>query len=161
VPLLRFTLPDKGSQVQITQYTDYSIRVLIYLAVHGEELSTIAEIAHRYEISRNHLMKVVQELNARGYVQAIRGKNGGVRLRTSPSDINLGKLVRELEGGTSLLECFGRNNKCVITPSCQLRHAFAEALQSFYCTLEEYTLQDLLGHKAQVGLKKILFSDAA
>lgn len=147
--------------MQLTQFTDYSIRVLIYLAVHGEKLATIAEIAQRYGISKNHLMKVVQELNARGYVQAIRGKNGGVRLRTSASDINLGKLVHELEGGTSLLECFGRNNTCVITPSCHLRHAFAEALNSFYRTLEEYTLEDLLDDEAQLGLKKILLFDVA
>src|SRR5690625_3319328 len=102
--------------MRITRYTDYSLRVLMYLANKGETLSTIAEIAASYDISRNHLMKVVQELNSKGYLIATRGKNGGLRLKGKPEDINVGALVRETEQDLDVVEGFGRNNQCVITP---------------------------------------------
>ncbi|RCV85616.1 RrF2 family transcriptional regulator, partial [Vreelandella rituensis] len=83
--------------MHITRYTDYSLRVLLFVALKGEERSTIREIAERYDISRNHLMKVVQELNHKGYLQAIRGKQGGLLLGRAPEDINIGALVRDTE----------------------------------------------------------------
>ena len=140
----------------ITRYTDYSLRVLIYLAVAPEQLTTIAEISHKYDISKNHLMKIVQELNTRGYLLATRGKNGGIKLKTNAADINIGKLVRELEQNSKLVECFGENNLCVITPNCQLKHIFAEALESFYSTLDNYNLADILSAKDTVKLAEIL-----
>jgi len=142
--------------MHITKYTDYSVRILIYLAVHGGELCTISDIAKSYNISKNHLMKIVQELNTKGYLTAIRGKNGGLRLLGAPADINLGKLIRKIEGETNLVECFGSDNQCVITECCQLQHIFAEAQQSFYRTLEKYTLQDLIEGETLVGLRKLL-----
>lgn len=145
--------------MQITRYTDYSIRVLIYLAVSGNELSTIREIAESYDISKNHLMKIVQELNIKGYVLAVRGKNGGIKLNMQPSEINIGKLVREMEDDTKLLECFGANNQCVVTPACQLKQMFAKAQESFYLTLEEFTLTDLVGTYSQPELTKLLFME--
>lgn len=93
--------------MRLTTFTDYSLRVLIYLAVKGEESATIAEIAQNYDISRNHLMKVVQELSQQGYLIALRGKNGGLRLKMSPAEINIGELVRAMENDLSLAECFG------------------------------------------------------
>lgn len=146
--------------LHITRYTDYSIRVLIYLAVHGDELCTISDIAESYGISKNHLMKIVQQLNVKGYLLAVRGKNGGIRLRSAPGNINLGRLVRELEDETKMVECFGKNNQCVITPSCQMKHIFARARDSFYRTLEEYTLQDLVGPKERAALEKLLLIEA-
>ncbi len=113
--------------MHITRYTDYSLRVLIYLAASGEELVTIQDVADAYEISKNHLMKIVQQLNVKGHLLAIRGKNGGIKLNRDPSDINIGSLVREMEDSNKLVECFGNNNHCVITPSCQLKNIFAEA----------------------------------
>lgn len=147
--------------MHITKYTDYSIRVLIYLAVQGNELCTINDIAKSYGISKNHLMKIVQALNAKGYLTAIRGKNGGLRLQGNAADINLGELVQDIEDETKLVECFGPDNQCVITQSCQLKNIFAEAQQSFYQTLEKYTLQDLVEDERQSELKKLLHIGAA
>lgn len=145
------------SVLHINKYTDYSLRVLIYLALRGNELSTIGEIANSYGISKNHLMKIVQALNTKGYLTAIRGKNGGLRLQGDPADINVGVVVRDIQGGTKMVECFGTDNQCIITESCQLKHIFEEAQQSFYQTLEKYTLQDLVDGEAQVELRKLLF----
>ena len=142
--------------MQITRYTDYALRILIYLAVNDNELSTINDIARSYNISKNHLMKIVQELNIKGYLLAIRGKNGGLRLNVKAEDINIGQLVRAMEKETRLVECFGSNNQCVITPACQLKDIFTKALESFFATLDEYTLQDLVGPKQSVQLTRLL-----
>ncbi|WP_286263494.1 RrF2 family transcriptional regulator [Thalassotalea atypica] len=143
-------------RMHITRYTDYSLRVLIYLAVNNEKLATINDIATSYDISKNHLMKIVQQLNLKGYVLAIRGKNGGIKLNRPPNDINIGELVRAFEDETKLVECFGTTNQCVITPSCQLKGIFAKALESFYETLDEYHLDDLIGHKHAPALNELL-----
>ncbi|MDR5866877.1 Rrf2 family transcriptional regulator [Halomonas koreensis] len=141
--------------MHLTRFTDYSLRVLIYLAVKGEERSTITEISERFEISRNHLMKVVQELNHRGYITAIRGKHGGLLLRQAPEAISLGGLVRDTERDLALVECFGDGNECVITPSCRLKPILAEALGAFLAVLDRYTLADLLGPQRR-GLIQLL-----
>ena len=143
--------------MQITRYTDYSLRVLIYLAASNNALSTIKDIAISYDISKNHLMKIVQDLNIKGYILAIRGKNGGIKLNRSPIDINIGQLVREIEGKSTLVECFGKDNHCVITPACQLKYMFAKAQESFYITLEAFTLADLIGNQNQVDTIQKLF----
>ncbi|WP_075187621.1 RrF2 family transcriptional regulator [Teredinibacter haidensis] len=142
--------------MHITRYTDYSLRVLIYLGVNQDGLCRISDIAESYRISKNHLMKIVQELNIRGYVLAVRGKNGGLKLNAAPETINIGKLIRELEGDSKMIECFGDNNQCVITPSCQLKHIFHEALESFFSTLEQYTLNDLIGKGKKNQLAELL-----
>ncbi|WP_048305688.1 Rrf2 family transcriptional regulator [Halomonas sp. PR-M31] len=131
--------------MHITRYTDYSLRVLLYVALKGEERSTISEIAERYNISRNHLMKVVQELNRRGYLQAIRGKHGGLLLKRRAEDINIGALVRDTEQDLELVECFGDRNRCVITPACRIKTMLGEALKAFLEVLDGYTLADMLG----------------
>jgi len=130
--------------MHITRYTDYSLRVLMYVALKGESLSTIREISEAYGISRNHLMKVVQELNSKGYLHAIRGKNGGLRLAGPASDINIGRLVRDTEQDLALVECFNGGQNCVITPACELKNVFARALEAFFSVLDQYTLADLL-----------------
>ena len=130
--------------MRLTSFTDYSIRVLIYLAVSHDEQPTIREIAERFDVSRNHLMKVVHELSKRGYLTALRGKHGGLRLNIAPVDINIGKLISELENDLALTECLGNNNQCILTPACELKTILAEALQSFFATLDEYTLEDIL-----------------
>jgi len=116
----------------------------MYLAVAGDKPVTIREIADSYGISKNHLMKIVQDLNAKGYLKATRGKNGGLALAARPENINIGKLVREIEQGTPLVECFGAGNRCVITPACQLKSVLNEALGSFFDTLDRYSLADLV-----------------
>ncbi len=142
--------------MRLTTFTDYSLRVLIYLAVSTEEQATIREIAQRYGISRNHLMKVVQELSQRGYVTALRGKNGGLSLNKAPSDIRLGTLVREMENDLALAECLGENNECILTPACGLKNVLTDALQAFFTTLNNYTLQDVIPGRQRAELVKIL-----
>ncbi|CAM3481871.1 Rrf2 family transcriptional regulator [Halomonas lysinitropha] len=131
--------------MHLTRFTDYSLRVLIYLAAKGEQRSTISEIAGRFDISRNHLMKVVQDLNHQGYLTSIRGKNGGLLLKRAPETISLGKLVRDTERDLTLVECFGDDNECIITPACRLKPILAEALAAFLAVLDHYTLADLIG----------------
>jgi Rrf2 family nitric oxide-sensitive transcriptional repressor len=131
--------------MRLTQYTDYALRTLILLGLKGETLATIAEIAERYGISENHLMKLVHALGRMGYVETMRGRNGGLRLARSPAEIRLGEVVRRTESDFALVECFdaGRNG-CPITGSCVLESVLAEALQSFMRVLDAYTLADLL-----------------
>ncbi|WP_062065039.1 Rrf2 family transcriptional regulator [Cellvibrio sp. OA-2007] len=142
--------------MHITRYTDYSLRVLMYVALKGEEISTIGEIADSYHISKNHLMKVVQELNAKGYLIAVRGKNGGLRLNGRAEDINIGGLVRDTEQDLALVECFAGAQGCTITPACHLKSVFAEALEAFFKVLDQYTLADLLPKQKQATLIKLL-----
>lgn len=137
--------------MHLTQFTDYSLRVLIHVAVKGERRATIAEIADRFDISRNHLMKVVQELNRLGYLTTVRGKHGGLLLGREPADISLGALVRDTERDLALVECFGDRNACVISPACRLRSVLGEALAAFLAVLDRYTLADMLGpHRSEL-----------
>lgn len=142
--------------MRLTTFTDYSLRVLIYLALRDGEHVTIREIADAYGISRNHLMKVVQELSQKGYVTALRGKNGGLQLNRPPAEISIGELVREMENDLALAECLGSNNQCILTPACGLKHILADALQSFFSTLDGYTLEDILPQPQRAALLNIL-----
>ncbi|MGB1950845.1 MAG: RrF2 family transcriptional regulator [Marinobacter sp.] len=142
--------------MHITRYTDYSIRVLIYLAVQGDRLTTIQEIADSYEISKNHLMKVVHQLNKKGYIETVRGKKGGMRLHMAPGDINMGILVRETEQDMSIVECFSSKNACRIAPVCGLKSMFAEALDAFLNALDKYTLADIIQEQHRPQLLRLL-----
>lgn len=143
--------------MHITRYTDYSLRVLIYLALPREDgLATIQEIATSYDISKNHLMKVVHQLTLKGYVESVRGKNGGLRLHRRPEDINIGVLVRETEQDMNLVECFSNENQCCITPVCGLKNILTEALQTFLDTLDQYTLADILPQRQKPQLLRLL-----
>lgn len=143
--------------MRLTSFTDYSLRVLMYLGLKRDELATISEISQRYGISRNHLMKVVYELSRDGYIETIRGKKGGMRLRLEPEAINLGDVVRHTESDMNLVECFGSGNTCCLTPSCSLSGALNEALQAFLGVLDRYTLADLLEPRRE--LAAILWMD--
>lgn len=142
--------------MRITSYTDYSLRVLMYLALNGDEQATIREIADSYQISKNHLMKVVQDLNNKGYLIALRGKNGGIRLNGDPENINIGALVRDMEQDLALVECFGGDNTCIITPACHLKKILAEALEAFFKALDGYSLADLLPGSKRRALIRLL-----
>ncbi|RLQ94473.1 Rrf2 family transcriptional regulator [Falsibacillus albus] len=132
--------------MRLTNYSDYSLRVLLYLATLPKgELANIKHIAEAYGISKNHLMKVTYELGKMGLVETIRGRNGGIRLGKSPDQINIGSTVRKTEEDFHLVECFDReHNQCVITPVCGLKHVLHKALQSYLAVLDEYTLADLI-----------------
>jgi Rrf2 family nitric oxide-sensitive transcriptional repressor len=131
--------------MQLTQFTDYSLRVLVFLGAHPDRLSTIAEIAEAYRISDNHLRKVVSALSAAGYVETIRGKGGGMRLARVPELINIGDVVRRTEERFVLVECFDEERQdCPLLPSCALRSMLADAGRNFLSTLDRYSLQDVL-----------------
>lgn len=142
--------------MRLTLYTDYSLRVLMYLGIKGDQLATISEIATYYGISRNHLMKVVHQLGTSGYVETLRGKGGGIRLARPPSEIGIGDVVRHTEETLELVDCGGGAGKgCVIDLACQLKLALNEAMGSFMATLDLYTLADLLNTGIQPGLPSI------
>ncbi|MCK2148673.1 MULTISPECIES: RrF2 family transcriptional regulator [Marinobacter] len=142
--------------MHITRYTDYSLRVLIYLAVQGDRLATIQEIADSYEISKNHLMKVVHQLNKKGYIETVRGKKGGMRLLMAPTEIRVGVLVRETEQDLSIVECFTSKNACKIAPVCGMKGMFGEALGAFLTVLDRYTLADVIQDQHRPQLLRLL-----
>ena len=141
--------------MRLTSFTDYSLRVLMYLAVRTDKNVTISEIATAFRISENHLMKVVHFLGKAELLTSKRGKNGGLALSRPASEIRLGQVVRTTEAKTIPIECFDRHtNKCVITPVCQLKGALLAAVRAFNETLDRYTLADVTGNPQE--LAKIL-----
>jgi Rrf2 family nitric oxide-sensitive transcriptional repressor len=131
--------------MQLTLHTDYSLRVLLYLAVAQGQRVTTAEIASAYGISRHHLVKVVNQLAHLGYVTAIPGRVGGLALGISPEAINIGEVVERLEPSFALVACMaGGAGGCPITPACALRGALEQALRSFLVALRVYRLSDLV-----------------
>ena len=133
--------------MQLTRFTDYSLRVLVFLGAHPDRLCTISETAQAYRISGNHLMKVVNRLSAVGYIQTVRGKGGGMRLSRAPKMINLGDVVRHMEDRFDIVECFNEKYQdCPLFPACALRSVLADALRNFMATLDRHTLQDILGN---------------
>ena len=130
--------------MHLTMHTDYALRVLLYVRLREDGKSTIQEIADAYGISKNHLMKVVQRLAGLGYVNASRGRGGGLLLAKPPEEINLGRLVAQMEPHLDLVECFDREkNTCPIVPACDLKGILTEARDAFLETLLGYTLADL------------------
>lgn len=139
--------------MKLSRYTDYAMRTLIYLANREAGLASIGEIARAYDISQNHLMKVVQDLGQAGFIETVRGRNGGIRLARPADEINVGALVRHTEDGFDLVDC----SSCVIAPSCGLPRVLAEATRSFLETLDRYTVADLV---AQPDAFRALFGVA-
>jgi len=139
--------------MRLTNYTDYSLRVLIFLALKKDrELSTIKEIAEIYNISKNHLMKVIHQLGQLGYIETIRGRNGGIKLAKRPKEINIGEVVSKTEEDFHIVDCFQQNGGyCAISPSCKLKYALHEALQAFLKVLNDYTLEDLVQNKEDLN----------
>lgn len=138
--------------MRLTVYTDFSLRVLMFVAVQPERLPTIAEIAASYGISKNHLMKVVYELGQAGYIETVRGKNGGLRLAQQPRDVVLGEVVRRTEPDMALVPCFDPvKTPCVLTPACILRRALHEARSAFLAVLDAYTLADLVENRGALS----------
>lgn len=130
--------------MRLSTFTDYSLRVLIYLAAAPEGRATIGEIARAFDISEHHLVKVVHFLGREGLLANTRGRRGGLRLARAPSEINVGTVVRLTVGGDLPAECFDRHsNRCLLAGGCGLQRILGEALGEFYAALEQYTLADL------------------
>lgn len=150
--------------MRLTNYSDYALRTLMYLAVMPEDadLATIQDIADGYQISKSHLTKIIHQLAQLGYIESIRGKNGGIRLARRPEQINLGEVLRYTEPDFATVPCFvdarPANNKleptiekdnkaaqvsCMIQPSCLLKNVFYEATQAFIAVMDSYTLADI------------------
>ena len=129
--------------MRLTSYTDYALRLLMFLAVDPTQAHTVAEISTAFGISRNHLTKVAHALGRAGLIDTVRGRKGGLRLGRKASLIKLGEVVGTTEAAMTLVECFGAGGNCIITPVCKLRHALAEAHKSFLDTLDSFTLADI------------------
>jgi len=147
--------------MRLTSYTDYTLRTLMYLGTHRDRLVTIQDIADVHTISKNHLMKVVYQLSQDGVVETVRGRNGGLRLKLAPADINIGAIVRTSETDFYMAECFDRTrDRCPLTPSCQLKHALAAATQAYLAILDGQTLASLLAPVAP-AVSPLVFHRAA
>lgn len=133
--------------MQLTRYSDYAFRVLLYLALDPARLVTIEEIAGAYMISKAHLTKVVHELGLLGFVETVRGRRGGLRLARRPDEIGVGEIVRATESSLELVECFEPHGECVIEPACALHAVLHEALAGFLAVLDGYTLADLVARR--------------
>lgn len=130
--------------MRLTLYSDYSLRVLMYLARH-EDLTQIDEIASYYNISKNHLTKVVHNLSTLEYITTVRGRGGGIKIKKDPHDINIGELIRHTEDNFNLVECFDREtNTCPIIDTCGLKSVLGEALAAYLNVLDHYTLRDIV-----------------
>jgi Rrf2 family nitric oxide-sensitive transcriptional repressor len=144
-------VPDALSRVhrimRLTDYTDYSLRVMLYLAVRPDGLSTIQEISDAYGISKNHLMKIVQRLGELGWIETVRGRNGGLKLNERSGALTIGEVVRKTESDFSIVGCFAGDDEahrhCVIQSHCRLRGLFAAARDAFLAELDKHTVAEL------------------
>ena len=146
--------------MRLTVYTDYALRLLMFLAVKQDGLATIAEVAESYGVSKNHMMKVAHQLGVAGYVETVRGRSGGLRLAKPAASINLGDVVRRTEQDMALVPCLEPGDtSCAIRPCCTLRHALAEAADAFMGVLDGYSLSDLV--KPRAPLMRLLSIEPA
>lgn len=149
--------------MNLTLYSDYSLRVLIYLSVSAGNNVSIKDIAQYYDVSKDHLVKVVHNLSKLGYIKTSRGRGGGIQLAHDPSSINIGRVLRATEPNFHIVECFNTSQShCRVLPICNLKHALEDALESFMKELDRYTLADLIKqdegalHRIGLGSPKIL-----
>ncbi|CAB3769215.1 Rrf2 family transcriptional regulator [Burkholderia sp. MSh2] len=155
--------------MRLTDYTDYSLRVMLYLAVRGEGLATIQEISDAYGISKNHLMKVVQQLGELGWVDTVRGRNGGLRIFPESLQLTVGQVVRATESDFALVGCFpsddGEARGCVIEPQCRLKGVLAAARDAFFAELDRHRLCELVEPAAPLmtllGIRPVALARAA
>jgi Rrf2 family nitric oxide-sensitive transcriptional repressor len=132
--------------MRLSDYTDYTLRVLMYCAAHRERRVTIAELADGHQVSKNHLMKIVNDLARQGVLATTRGRGGGLQLLKHPSEIRVGDVVRAAETDFRLVECFDpASDGCTLTPGCRLRGVLGQALQASFAVLDGVTLADIAG----------------
>ena len=139
--------------MELTRYTDYSLRILLYLALHENDCVTIDEIASTYGISRHHVAKAVHHLGRMGVIRTERGKGGGMYLEARPEEINIGQLVRQTEPHMNLLECFDVElNTCPLVHACTLKGVLKQAKLAFLEVLDRYTLADMLSNRKKTAM---------
>jgi Rrf2 family nitric oxide-sensitive transcriptional repressor len=132
--------------MRLAEYTDYTLRVLMYCAARPQQRVTIAELAEQHGVSRNHLMKIVNDLGRQGLVQTTRGRGGGLRLLRDPATIRVGDVVRACETDFRIVECFDAStDRCTLTPNCRLKGLFGNALRAWFDALDAASLADLVG----------------
>lgn len=137
--------------MRVTKFTDYALRVLIYMACRPRgELTTVSQLAEAYSISAHHVRSIVHKLGKSGYIKSVQGKGGGIRLASSPDEIMLGEVIRETEKDLFIVECFGPDGQCPIVRACKLRHVLGEALNAFLDTLDQYSLADVTDNKHSI-----------
>lgn len=129
--------------MQLSLYSDYALRTLMALAASGKILS-VEEIARRYGISRNHLAKVAQQLQAEAYIHTFRGRGGGMKLARKPEDIVVGDVVRRFERFDGFVACFAGGGGCTVDGPCGLKPALNAALGAFLAELDKYRLSELV-----------------
>lgn len=130
--------------MRLTDYTDYTLRVLMFCALNPDRSVTIAELAQSHAISKNHLMKIVNDLANQGVLQTTRGRGGGLKLQKNPADIGIGDVVRASETDFRMVECFdSTHNACTLTAHCRLKAVFGSALESYLRELDKVTLADI------------------
>ncbi|MBL6707889.1 MAG: Rrf2 family transcriptional regulator [Pseudomonadales bacterium] len=134
--------------MQLTKHTDISLRVLMHLAAFPDELGTVKDIAARYNVSRNHLVKVVHRLSSLGYLESTQGRGGGIALARVPEDIVVGDVVRNMEATLDVIDCAAGN--CPLLPECLLKGALSEATGAFLETLDGYTVADLTKNRVDI-----------
>ena len=143
--------------MRVTLYTDFALRTLIQVALNDGKLTTVNDVARSFGISRAHLRKVVNHLSQMGYLDAVRGRSGGIRLMREPRDINIGQVVRDTEDQLYVIGCLEHRGYCPIERVCVLRSALRDATEAFLAVLDTYTLADLT--KPQNVLSSLLFDD--
>ena len=132
--------------MKLTRYTDYALRVLLYLGARPERVCSISEMSRAYSVSQNHLMKVVHDLGKAGFVASVRGRLGGIRLARPPAEIVIGSVIRHTEDGFDLVDC----GSCIIAPACGMTGVLREALAAFMAVLDGYTLDDMLAKRVDM-----------
>ncbi len=132
--------------MKLTAHTDYAMRLLMYVGRHPDRLCTIAEIAQAYKISEPHLMKITHRLAQCGWIETVRGKNGGMRLAMPAEQISLGAVIRDTENDLVLVECFNSGSACTLQGDCKLTFIVQEALRQFMDYLNSHSLADILPH---------------
>ena len=141
--------------MRLTGYSDYALRVLMHAALRRPVLVTIDEVAQAFDISRNHLSKVVHALALKGFLSTRRGIGGGFTLARPPAEIAVGDVIRLTETEAAVIDCISRRNEpCAIFPICRLKGVLAEATAAFYAVLDRYSLEDLVKRKA--AMKELL-----
>lgn len=136
--------------MELSRFTDYSLRTLVFAGLHSDRTITVAEVARSFDISENHLVKVAHKLGRLGYLETKRGRSGGFRLSRLPQEINLGAVVRATESLT-FVECLGPSGgRCCIASACVLKGVIAEARDAFLATFDRYTLEDMLAPRAKL-----------